>query len=185
MSSTICFSNPNSRAAKAFIYVIAKLLGGSVAARFAGVQVGTNCRIYIWNFGTEPFLISIGDNVTITAGVKIITHDGAYGQFSNQNGRYYRYAPVKIGDNVFIGTGSILLPGVEVGDDAVIGAGSVVSKSVETGTVVAGNPAKVICSTSDFRSRVLRRGMQPASGANCQNYKERVLEMIGKDSHEI
>lgn len=46
-------------------------------AKYKGVEVGNNCRLYISDFGSEPFLITIGDNVTITAGVKILTHDGS------------------------------------------------------------------------------------------------------------
>ena len=52
-------------------------LGCEGYAKKIGVKIGKNCRIYISQFGTEPFLIEIGNNVTITSGVKIITHDGS------------------------------------------------------------------------------------------------------------
>ena len=57
---------------------------------------------------------------------------------------------VKIGNNVFIGYGAIILPGVNIGNDVVIGAGSVVSKDVPSGSIVAGVPAKVIKTTEEF-----------------------------------
>jgi maltose O-acetyltransferase len=52
--------------------------------------------------------------------------------------------PVRIGSNVWIGGGAILLPGVSVGDDALIGAGSVVTRDVPAGATVVGNPARII-----------------------------------------
>lgn len=56
-------------------------------------------------------------------------------------------SPVRIGKGVWIGSGSIILPGVSIGENAVIGAGSVVTRDVDANTVVAGNPARVIRKT--------------------------------------
>lgn len=52
--------------------------------------------------------------------------------------------PITIGDNVWIGGGAIVLPGVTIGDNSVVGAGSVVTKSIPAYSVAAGNPCKVI-----------------------------------------
>jgi acetyltransferase-like isoleucine patch superfamily enzyme len=63
------------------------------------------------------------------------------------NGKYYDnvfYKDIEIGDNVWIGTNAIILPGIKIGDNSVIGAGSVVTKNVLSNTVVAGVPAKII-----------------------------------------
>ena len=66
---------------------------------------------------------------------------------------------VSIGNNVFIGAGSIILPGVNIGDKAVIGAGSVVTKDIPTNSVAVGNPAKVICSYDEYMQKQ-KRGME-------------------------
>lgn len=66
---------------------------------------------------------------------------------------YTKIAPIVIGDRVFIGAGSIVLPGVHIGNDCIIGAGSVVVTDIPDGTVYAGNPARKICETSDFLAK--------------------------------
>lgn len=126
------------------------------AARHLGVTVGKGCRILTRGFGTEPWLIAIGDRVTITNGVHLLTHDGSTWLFRDSGGRRYRYARIVIGDDVFIGINSILLPGVQVGNRVIIGAGSVVTKSVPSGVLVAGNPARVIGLYEDHGRIVLR-----------------------------
>lgn len=92
------------------------------------------------------WLITIGDDVTFGPNVCVLAHDasmhGALG--------YTKIGRVTIGDRVFVGAGSIILPGVTIGDDAVIGAGSVVTKDVPGGYVFAGNPAGLIGTTEQF-----------------------------------
>src|SRR5690606_35980431 len=114
---------------------IIHLRGYDYYARYIGVKIGTNCRINTKHFGTEPFLVEIGDNVTIASDVKLITHDGSGRLFE----KVFRYRKIIIGNNVFVGMNSILLLGVEVGDNVIIGAGSVVTKSIPPNSVVAGN----------------------------------------------
>jgi len=83
-------------------YFMAK--GSVVYARKKGVKVGENCRIYIKNWGSEPFLVTIGDHVTVTSGVKFITHDGSTCLVKDDQGkRYQRFAPIQVGSHVFIG----------------------------------------------------------------------------------
>lgn len=95
------------------------------------------------------WLITIGDDVTFGPDVRVLAHDASMHQALG----YTKIAPVSIGDNVFIGAGSIVLPGVSIGSNCVIGAGSVITKDVPEGMVYAGNPAKQICTTQEFLSK--------------------------------
>ena len=113
-------------------------------ARYIGVEIGDNCRIYTTQFGSEPFLISIGNNVTITSGVRFLTHDGSTWLFKDEKGRRFNYKRIKIGNNIFIGVNSIIMPGVIIDDDVIVASGSVVTKSIPKGSIVAGVPAKII-----------------------------------------
>jgi maltose O-acetyltransferase len=90
--------------------------------------------------------ITIGDNVILAPNVHILAHDASTKPFLN----YTKIANVEIGNNVFIGAGSIVLPGVKIGNNVVIGAGSVVCKNIPTNTLAAGNPAKIISSLDDY-----------------------------------
>jgi maltose O-acetyltransferase len=85
--------------------------------------------------------ITIGDDVQIAPVVQLLTAthplDPAVRRSGLEGGK-----PIRIGNNVWIGGGAIVLPGVTVGDDAVIGAGSVVTRDVPAGVVVVGNPAR-------------------------------------------
>lgn len=119
-------------------------------ARSIGVTIGDDCRIYITHFSSEPFLIEIGDRVTITEGVRILTHDGSTILFTDEKGRRFDYRRVIIGSDVFIGTRSIILPGVRIGNEVIVGAGSVVTKSIPSGSIVVGNPARIV---STFRKK--------------------------------
>ena len=83
------------------------------------------------------WLIRIGDNVTLAPRVHILAHDASMHRATG----YTYIAPVHIGNNVFIGAGTIVLPGVTIGDNVVIGAGSVVTKDIPSNSVAVGNPA--------------------------------------------
>lgn len=93
--------------------------------------------------------IKIGDNVTLAPRVHILAHDASTILFLG----YTRVSNVTIGDNVFIGAGTIVLPGVSIGSNVVIGAGSVVSQDIPDGSVAMGNPAKVVKSLEDYLIR--------------------------------
>lgn len=116
-----------------------------------GLRVGKNLR----NHSEHPFdallpwLITIGDNVCISANVKILAHDTST---EYRNG-HTRIGIVEIGDNVYIGYGATILCNVRIGSNAVIGAGSVVTKDIPEGTVYAGNPAHYICTIEEFEKK--------------------------------
>lgn len=118
-------------------------------ARSLGVKVGKDCRLLGVNFGTEPYLVSIGDHVSMT-GTQFITHDGAVWLFRREDPTIDLVSPIKIGNNVFIGTRVIILRGVTIGDNVIIGAASLVTKDIPSNCVAAGVPAIPIKSTDKY-----------------------------------
>lgn len=128
--------------------------GRNEALRIQGITIGRHCRVLSDLDTSEPWLISIGDRVTISTNVTILTHDGVGWLFNDANGRRYRYARVEIGSNVFIGSGAIIMPGVKIEDHCVVGAGAVVTKSVPQGTIVAGSPARIVGNWQELEDRI-------------------------------
>lgn len=129
-------------------------------ARTIGVKVGEDCRILgltDGTFGSEPYLVTLGNHVTITAGVSFVTHDGGVWVFRREYPDIDIFAPIFVGNNVFIGINSIILPGVTIGNDCVVAAGSVVTHNVPDGMVVGGVPAKTIKSLDAYRESVIER----------------------------
>jgi acetyltransferase-like isoleucine patch superfamily enzyme len=151
---------------------------GDGYARHKGVTVGKNCRIIIREFGTEPWLISIGDNVTISDGVKLLTHDGSTWLVRDEAGRRYLYKRIKIGNNVFIGVNSVIMPGVVVDDNVIIAAGSIVTKSIPGGCIVGGNPAKKIGSFEKYRRHVLENYISDKGMDKNKNYMDRINAVV-------
>lgn len=166
------------------VYILL-LKGGVGYARSIEVKVGNNCRIFTTSFGAEPFLIEIGDHVTITSGVIILTHDGSTWLIRDEKGRRYLYRKVTIGNNVFIGVNSIIMPGVIIEDNVIIGAGSVVTKSIPTGVIVAGNPARIISYLKDYENDALNSFISEKEIDNNIPYKERVLMATNKKSKKF
>ncbi len=122
-------------------------------AKYIGVNMGENVFIYgdpISMFGSEPWIITLGNNVHITREVLFVTHDGGTLLFRNQIPDLEITAPITVGNNVYIGVRSIILPGVTIGDNCIIAAGSVVTKDVPDNSVVGGIPAKFIKTSADY-----------------------------------
>lgn len=92
------------------------------------------------------WLIEIGNNVTMAPRVHILCHDASTKQFLG----YTKIGRVTIGDNVFIGADTVVLPGVTIGSNVIIGANSTVTHDVPDGSVVAGSPAKILCSLEEY-----------------------------------
>lgn len=123
--------------------------------RRKGVNIGENCSFIgkNINFGSEPYLIEIGNNVRVSFDVVFITHDGATHVLRLKNPGVVTYGRIIVKDNVFIGARSIIMPNVTIGRNSVIGAGSIVTKDVEKNSVYAGNPAKRICSIEEYEKK--------------------------------
>lgn len=118
-----------------------------VYLRKQGVKIGQECNINTMAFSTEPYLIEIGNRVSIANGAKFITHDGAVRCFRDElEGGIY--GKIKIGNNVFIGMDAIILFDTSIGDNCIVGAGSVVRGHFPENSVIIGNPAKKVLSMS-------------------------------------
>lgn len=114
----------------------------------AGLTVGKNFKrmhdtiidpSHVWH-------IRIGDNVTLAPRVHILAHDA----YLCHHLGYARIGNVTIGNNVFVGADTVILPNVRIGDNSIIGANSTVSRDVPPNTVAAGSPAKVICTIEEY-----------------------------------
>lgn len=116
-----------------------------------GLIVGTNF-LRMHDVIIDPshcWLIEIGDNVTLAPRVHILAHDTSTKLFLG----YTKIGKVTIGNNVFIGAETVVLPNVKIGSNVVVGANSTVSKDLGDNSVYAGNPVKFICSIEDFRNK--------------------------------
>jgi acetyltransferase-like isoleucine patch superfamily enzyme len=137
--------------------------------RRVGVRIGSSCSILngVRDYGSEPWLIELGDRVTITRGVVFITHDGSSRVFrhllpdSSPFGN--RFGTIRVLDNSFVGAESILLPSVTIGPNSIVGAGSVVDRDVPANTVAAGVPARPICSLDEYVEKYKARMIPIAS----------------------
>ena len=116
-----------------------------------GLTVGTNFSRQEKTLIDQShcWLINIGNDVTLAPRVHILAHDAS----TKSSLGYTRIGIVNIGNNVFIGASSTILPGVTIGDNVVIGAGSVVSRDVPANSVAVGNPAKVVSSYEEYIKR--------------------------------
>lgn len=118
---------------------------------------GENCFILPESVFTDPEYTSIGNNVWIV-GAWISGHDGSVIMLNRAYGKKLdAVGPVIIRDDVFIGRGATILPGVTIGPRAIIGAGAVISRDVPPNSVVAGNPAKVIRTLDEHVERMEAR----------------------------
>lgn len=117
--------------------------------RSRGIQIGENVHILNSNidFG-HGFLVSIGNNVTLT-GVTVLAHDAST-QIPLGVSKVGR---VVIGDNVFVGHGSIILPNTHIGNKVIVGSGSVVSRDIPDNSVAVGNPIQIISTYDDYVER--------------------------------
>lgn len=126
-------------------------------ARKVGVNLGENVKFYGLSpssFGSEPWMITIGDNCHIVSGCNFITHDGGVLILRKQYPKLEITKPIIIGNNVYIGLNCTIMPGITIGDNVIIGTGSIVTKNIPSNVVIAGSPAKIIKSLSEYTEKV-------------------------------
>jgi acetyltransferase-like isoleucine patch superfamily enzyme len=111
--------------------------------RRKGVRIGRNCVINTLAFSTEPYLVEMGNEVSIGWGTQFITHEGSVKCLGEELDGYL-YGEIKIGNKVFIGINCIILLNTSIGDNCIIGAGSIVRGHFPDNSVILGNPAKVV-----------------------------------------
>jgi len=142
-------------------------------------SIGKNCSIFHKvSFGSEPYLIEIGENVKITYGCRFITHDGGVEVLRNLGllKDAHIYGKIKIGNNVFIGNNVTILPGCVIGDNCVIGTGSIVTKSFTNGSVIAGVPARKLLNIEDYFNKLKDKSVY-TSGMSTNQKKRFILEI--------
>lgn len=152
-------------------------------ARYLGVRIGENAQILAnpeIAFGSEPWLITLGDNVDVTAEVRFINHEGGMWCARALNEKFKDkdlFLPIVVGNNVMIGVGSIIMPGVKIGNNVIIGSHSIVTKDIPDESVVAGCPAKQISSMEKFMAGLESKELFPTKKMS-QTEKKRYLEHV-------
>lgn len=144
-------------------------------ARYQGVKLGNNVILSNVSFSSEPYLISIGNDVRITSGTKIFTHGGAR-VLRKKHPNMDFFGKVQIKNNVYIGNNCLIMPGVTIGSNVIVAAGSVVTKSVPDNVVVGGNPARILSSIDDFEQRMLSKNVA-TKGKSAEDKKKYLLSL--------
>ena len=148
-------------------------------ARSIGVTLGKNVHFYgmpSGMFGSEPWLITIGDNVHITSGCAFVTHDGGTLILRQEVPDLEWTAPIVIGSNVYLGVRTLVLPGVTIGSRVIVGAGSIVTKSIPDNSVAVGSPARVIKTVDEYLEQMKRKSLKCGHLSGLE--KEAVLKRI-------
>ena len=152
--------------------------------RAQGAKIGNGTRLIcsVDAFGSEPYLISVGENCLFSHNVCLFTHDGGVKVLSDLG--YFRdermdiIAPIKIGSNVYIGTGAYILPGVTIGDNTIIGAGAIVTKDIPNNVVAVGIPARVIRTVDEYYQNAVARGnLHPTARMSSEEKKKYFMNL--------
>ena len=142
-------------------------------AKKIGVNFGENFHIYgevFWS--TEPWIITIGNNVHITDNVRFLTHDASAMLFRDKIPDLEKTRPIVVGDNVFIGNCAIIMSGVTIGSNVVIGAGAVVTKNIPDNSVAVGVPARVVETADDLMRKMEKESLK------CGNLKGEEKDLV-------
>jgi acetyltransferase-like isoleucine patch superfamily enzyme len=148
--------------------------------RKQGARIGSGCDLItaLSNFGSEPYLIRLGNKVTVASGVRFITHDGSTRVFRAKFPEMSRwgnmFGPIIIKDDCFIGVNAVLLPGTTIGAGSIVGAGAVVKGTFPDSSVIAGVPAKRLFSLDEYVEKV-RAMMIPLQARTRRELKEELM----------
>lgn len=145
-----------------------------------GCDIGEGCHFYSPRTTTVDIRtdwISIGKNTKIASGVVILAHDYSPSVLIHTHNELLLAGgkQTTIGENCFIGTNAIILPGRQIGNNCIIGAGSIVTSNIPDNMVVAGNPAKQIMHVDEF--------YQKKKNSYLNDAKQNVLHFIKKHNH--
>lgn len=128
-------------------------------------KVGVNFptgKVHIYgnvDWGSEPWIISLGENVHLTDGGKFVAHDGGTLLFRQYVPDLEITKPISVGNDVYIGNNVIILPGVNIGSKVVIGAGAVVTKDLPDNSVAVGVPARVIKTADEYFEKLKKESI--------------------------
>jgi len=141
------------------LYLLIKYDNYSIAEYFRkkGARIGDGCSIIPRHLGDEPYLVNIGNHVTIASGVTFLTHDGGVWIFREEDENIQVFGPIVIEDNCVIGQNAILFPNIRIGRNSIIGASSVVISDIPPNTIAMGVPARVWSSISKYKKKSFDR----------------------------
>lgn len=152
-------------------------------AKKIGVNIGYNVKLVDNpNWGSEPYVISIGDNTLISGGVSFITHDYSVRVFKNlgRNKDIYKFGKINVGKNCFIGSGSTIMLGVTIGDNCIVSAGALVTHDIPNNQVWGGVPARHLLDLEEYEQKCIDTCPRANPDDMKKNKKNEILRMVNE-----
>ena len=140
--------------------------------RNKGMRIGNCCKIYSDILTSEPYLVEVGEDVTISFDVQFLTHDNSICKINSEFTDLF--GKIKVGNHCFIGARTLILGGVNIGDNVIIGAGSVVTKSIPANSIAVGNPIRIVSTLDLFKEKYISKGFN-IDGLNFDEKKELLM----------